>query len=326
MYFGTDRKPVAGAQEPRERFGDERGQAVTYGFTEVSIPRGHTTGEVESPWFLRRYLETPRRHVVLMRVQLQGPDVFYGELEAHAKSRVRSPLIFVHGFNNTFEDTARRTAQIAHDIKFPGVPQFYSRPSGGAVRDYISDGNNADQAVTYLKVFLTEIAERATFESVTLIAHSMGNRALTRAIMGLRNEIQPANLRKFRELILAAPDIDADVFRNEIAPALVATKAGITLYASSADEALRASKAVNGARWAGDSEGGALVIPGIDYIDATNVDTSLFGGLRHAYVADSHNVLNDMHALIVNRLPVGKRLGLDPLPDAASPKYWRFRR
>lgn len=58
----------------------------------------------------------------------------------------RRAFIFVHGFNNSFEDAARRTAQIAFDVKFDGVPLFYSWPSKGKALDYVYDTNNADQA------------------------------------------------------------------------------------------------------------------------------------------------------------------------------------
>src|SRR5207245_2644693 len=72
----------------------------------------------------------------------------------------RKAFVFVHGFNNSFEDAARRTAQIYHDVEFDGVPLFYSWPSKGKLRDYSYDTNNADQAVGYLKAFLQDLAGR----------------------------------------------------------------------------------------------------------------------------------------------------------------------
>ena len=263
---------------------------------------------------------------MLIRIDLRKQNEFMSELAvAVAGGKTNEALIFVHGFNNTFEDAARRTAQIAHDIQFSGVPMFYSWPSGGRARDYVSDGNDADQAVFHLKLFLKDIVENAKFTSVTLLAHSMGNRALTRAFIALKSEMGAEKLRVFKEIILAAPDIDADVFRNEIAPALIASNSAVTLYASSNDEALIASKKVNGAPRAGDSGAGLVVIKGMETIDATNVDTNLFWGLRHAYVADNRNVLSDLYYLIVKGLRSPSRFGLYPVPSPVDPQYWKFK-
>ncbi|HEY8360578.1 MAG TPA: alpha/beta hydrolase, partial [Ramlibacter sp.] len=60
--------------------------------------------------------------------------------------------------------------------------------------------------------------------NVYLTAHSMGNRAQTRALVSLLAEKPTLRSRLKEEVILTAPDIDADVFRRDIAPALV--KAG----------------------------------------------------------------------------------------------------
>lgn len=325
VFFGTDRKLIPNAQSPRDFFTGDRGHVIRYGTTEVSIPRKHKTGELESPFMLRRYFENPEKHIVLMRIDLRGQSEFMGELRAAvAGGKMNEALIFVHGFNNTFEDAARRTAQIAHDIHFAGVPMFYSWPSGGKTLDYVSDGNDADQAVSYLKLFLKDIVENANFTSVTLLAHSMGNRTLTRAFVALKSELPAEKLRVFKEIILAAPDIDADVFRNEIAPALIASNSTVTLYASSKDEALIASKKLNGAPRAGDSGAGLVVMKGMETIDATNVDTNLFWGLGHAYVADDRNVLSDLYYLIEKGFRASSRYGLEPITSPDGSQYWKF--
>lgn len=327
VFFGTDRKLIPNATTPRDFFNNDRGQAIIYGTCEVSIPRLHKTGELEAPFVLREYFENPERHVVLMRIDLRKQNEFFNDLGvAIAGGKTSTALIFVHGYNNSFEDAARRTAQIAHDIEFTGIPMFYSWPSGGKALSYVSDGNDADQAVFHLKRFLKDVALNSGFTSITLLAHSMGNRALTRAFMALKNEIDGEKLRVFKEIILAAPDIDADVFKNEIAPALLASTATVTLYASSNDEALIASKKLNGAPRAGDSGSGLVVMKGMETIDATNVDTNLFWGLRHAYVADNRNVLSDLSYLIVKGLRAPSRYGLEPIPSPENPRYWRFKR
>lgn len=326
IFFGTDRKFNPAAIRPAEFFDGARGHAIRYGTCEVSIPRAHKTGELETPLILRRLFETPEKHVVLLRVDLRSKEHFMDDLRSAASAaKAKSALVFIHGFNNTFEDAARRTAQIAHDIEFPGVALFYSWPSNGATLSYVTDGNDADQAVVYLKTFLRDLAESSRFSSITLLAHSMGNRVLTQAFTALKGEMSAQKLSIFKEIILAAPDIDADYFRDTIAPALVASKAPITLYASSKDEALIAAKGINGGARAGDSGDGLVVVKGIETIDATNVDTNLFWGLGHAYVADSRNILSDLSYLIVKGLRAPSRFGLQPIEKSSGSQYWSFK-
>ena len=76
-----------------------------------------------------------------------------------------------------------------------------------------------------------------------LVGHSMGNRIIGRAMMSLANERIESDMLRFREIIMIAPDIDAEVFRMDMAPRLARTGIHMTLYASSSDRALLASKA-----------------------------------------------------------------------------------
>ncbi len=293
----------------------------------MSIPRDHKLGELEAPYILKHYLQKPEKHVVLMNIFLKSKDEFFGEISQEpVQDSKRKALIFIHGFNNSFEDVARRAAQITHDIKFKGVPIFYSWPSKGQLgkKAYEFDGNGVQQAIAYLKQFLRDIATKGGFDSIALIAHSMGNRALTEAFISLKNELKVAELKLFKEIILAAPDIDADYFRNSIAPALVNTKAATTLYASSKDLAMIESKKHNGAARAGDSGNGLVILDGIETIDATNADTNLFWGANHAYIADSKDLLNDLYYLIERGQRAFERY-LDPVPTKAHPEYWKLK-
>jgi esterase/lipase superfamily enzyme len=326
VFFGTDRQLIPNAKSPRDTFNENRGYALSYGIAEVSIPHSHHIGEFESP-LVSKYFEKPEKHIVLLRINLRQQSEFMNDLRAAiAERETNAALIFVPGFSTTFEDAARRTAQIADDVQFNGVPLFYSWPSSGNISDYVSDGNKADHAVSYLKLFLKDIVMNASFTSVTLLAHSMGSRTLTQAFIALKNEMPADKLRVFKEIILAAPDIDADVFKDQIAPALIASKAAVTLYASSKDSALLLSKELNGAPRAGDSGAGLIVMNGMETLDATNIDTSLFWSLSHGYIANERTILNDLHYLIMDGMPAFRRHGLEPIPSRVDPKYWKFKR
>ena len=112
------------------------------------------------------------------------------------------------------------------------------------------------------------------------------------------------------EIILAAPDIDADTFKDEIAPRIIAAESPtthLTLYASSKDEALLASKKFHGYARAGDAGDLQLILTGLEYIDASSVDTGFLG---HSYYGDNRSVIADIHYLIDGHVRACKRFSL----------------
>jgi len=322
-YSGLHRDFLATEAKPEKPgYGGERGQ-LTMGTCEVSIPRNHQPGELEGPSILRfEFRQDPQRHVVLLDVNPLSEDAFQAGLKARVQQSVdKDAVVFVHGFNFTFEDAARRTAQMAYDLRFDGAPIFYSWPSQGGLFDYTVDENNARWTVPNLKRFLERIARQSGAEQVHLIAHSMGNRALTAALRDL--SFEPDETRpKFNEVVLTAPDIDAEVFKNDIAPRIVKTAERVTLYASSNDKALLSSKKIHGYPRAGDSGPDLIVMPGIDTIDVSAVDTSLLG---HSYYGGNETVLADLFDLLHEAKPPDQRKWLRPERLGAM-TYWSFRR
>jgi esterase/lipase superfamily enzyme len=120
----------------------------------------------------------------------------------------------------------------------------------------------------------------------------MGNRLVTSVLRdrSAANRI-PANLR---ELMLAAPDINEQIFREIILPRMAALQ-GVhrTIYASSNDVALRVSKVVHDYRRVGETDGGVLTFTGFETIDASRV-APILRAFGHSYVVDSAKVLGDI--------------------------------
>jgi esterase/lipase superfamily enzyme len=279
-------------------------------------------GGLESPsvWRLE-FREDPAQHVVLLNNTIASKEEFFRDMAWRVRqSGASSAFLFVHGYNVTFADAARRTAQITYDLAFDGTPAFYSWPSRGSTSAYTIDEQNVEWAQANLKGFLEDFFTRSTAQNVYLIAHSMGNRALTRAVASLLAE-KPELRSRLKEVVLTAPDIDADVFRRDIAPALTAAGRPVTLYASSKDLALIASKSVHGYARAGDSGPGLLVVPGIETVDATAADTSMLG---HSYYADARSVLSDMFYLIREGKRADKRNSLSRI-EGATGRYWELK-
>jgi esterase/lipase superfamily enzyme len=318
VLFATSRELASQPGQPA--FGAKRAAQITYGSCDVSIPREHRMGVLESPSIWRfEFRPDPNEHIVLLGTKIEDRDRFFADLVARAaKDGKRSTFLFVHGYNVSFEDAARRTAQIAYDLGFKGAPVFYSWPSEGKEAAYMADEQAVEWAESGLRRFLSDYLNTRGVDNVYVIAHSMGNRALTRALADVLKS-QPALSSKIGEVILAAPDIDADVFRDEIAPRMTEWKRPITLYASSKDRALEASKFVHRYPRAGEAGPAIVVVPGVETIDATNRSTDL---IDHSYFGDNDSILADMFYMFRGRA-AKDRFGLIPMQVPAG-DYWMF--
>ncbi len=302
-------------------YGSDPNDQLELGMCEVSIPADHKTGELESPSILRlEFDQDPRKHIVLRDVTPCGEEQFHAQLKRNLVEKGNNILVFVHGYNVDFDNAARRTAQLACDLEFTGVPLFFSWPSQGNWYEYRQDEKQVELAVPLLKRFLLDVASRSQATSIHLIAHSMGNRALTAALQEMESTAL-SHSAQFNQVVLAAPDIDADVFRQRIAPAIINQAQRVTLYASSNDLALTASRTFNsGDLRAGDTSRGLMLTPGIETIDVSGVDTSLLG---HSYYGDSPTVLTDLKELLQSSHPADERPFLQPVA-VEQLRYWVF--
>jgi len=319
-YYATNRNVIAGAL-PSERYGVESAGATEYGRVAVSIPTARRPGDMPLPavWKFEARPD-PSKHFVLKSVTpltLDGARLEMADKLSRGKKRV---LVFVHGYNVGFADAALRTAQLAHDLAFPGVPLFFSWPSAGRTLAYWRDEESIQLAGPAFDAFLDEIAALGASD-VYVIGHSMGNR-LVATTLTQRAQSGRA-ISNLRDLLLAAPDINEKLFREQIAPGIAAVR-GVrrTIYASSGDLALRASKIVHSYRRVGETAGGPLVFAGFETIDASATASTLraFG---HSYVVDSRKVLGDIQDLITLRFGADRRrlLRNGAPPDA----YWILR-
>jgi esterase/lipase superfamily enzyme len=319
VHYATDRA-LAGRTGPNHYYGSERGD-LRYGYAIVSIPAGHAMGEMERPTIWRmEFRENVESHVVLRDLRELDHTQFFDELHSEIEhTKESAAFVFIHGFNVTFAAAARRAAQMAYDLFLIGpqrglatlstVPILYSWPSkGGLLRagDYFHDAADSEASGGgHLKAFLNEVATLSGAASLTIVAHSMGCRALTTALshIGLGMPLGAKPLVK--EIILAAPDIDRDVFLN-VADAVTRTGQRVTLYASNRDRALKASKAAHGFPRLGDATGGVTVFAGAESIDASVVGEEI---LAHSYYGET-SVLCDLYYLISQSASPNHRFGL----------------
>jgi esterase/lipase superfamily enzyme len=324
VYYATDRNRTSSGA-PARMFGSDYGD-LSYGTCLVSIPRDHRMGSLESPSIWRLELEPdPNKQVILLKIIPQDRtnflDTVNSDIDTSAGKRA---FIFVHGFNITFEEAARRTAQLSYDLGFDGAPIFYSWPSHGNVFGYTKDEQSIEYSERHLEAFLDDFALNSDATNIYIIAHSMGCHLLAVAFASLVAE-HPAAAKRFKDIIMAAPDIDSVVFKTQIAPQIVSTNSPfVTVYASSNDKALAISRSFyNGHQRLGESLPSPTVIPGMDTIDATAVDTGFFG---HSYIGGERSVISDLYYLLQTgkSLEQFQRAGMLRVGTAPD-EYWEFR-
>ena len=320
VFYATDRQPT-GNNAPGNFYGGDRqlDETLHFGTLDVSIPRDHRMGHIERPSIWRlEFRQDPDKHVVLLSVLPKSEQEFYTELANKVQSSAnKDAFVFIHGFDNTFEQAAWRTAQLSYDLGFQGAPIMYSWPSKGKLAAYTADEATIDWATPHLEKFLETVAAQSHATTVHLIAHSMGNRALTRALFAIAEKhagVPPM----FKHVFLAAPDIDVGVFR-QLAATFPSAASDVTLYASSRDEAIEASEKIHQYDRVGDSTH-ICVVPKIDTVDASAVDTGLIG---HAYFGDRRSILSDMFEVMQTSSPPSRRFGMHSA-NLQQMTYWVF--
>lgn len=317
VFYATDRGWQF-TDDNIKTYNSKRAEDMSYGACWVTIPPNHKIGNIESPSIFRfEFSENAERHITLAKIDtFNSFEEFIFTIDNLNKKRA---FIFVHGYNVDFEEAAKRTAQMAADLQFSGVPIFYSWPSHGSLFPYVGDENNVEWSTPHIEKFLADVMVQLPEHQIYLIGHSMGTRGLTRALerLSLRN---PAVMARINEIILAAPDIDADVFVEQIMPVFNEAKLPVTMYTSSGDRALLVSKFLHKHKRAGLATL-ATNSTQIDVIDAADMAEDFLG---HSYFADEVPLLNDMHYLIEQKLRADKRFMLQKI-ESTDGFYWKLK-
>lgn len=304
LYYGTNRPGFQAAALMDTNF---------YGQCEVSIPKQHQFGQLERPSIWRlEFRESQAKHVVLKNVEPLNSDDCLGRMRSDLSADDESALfVFIHGYNVTFSEAAQRTAQMAFDLQFRGVPLFYSWPSRGALSGYGDDQRSADASAKPLAEFLTRIATETGARKIHLIAHSLGNRALVGALAQLGQT--PGQSARFNQVVFAAPDIDAGLFANDIAPKIEPVVDRVTIYSSGSDLALWASRLWHRTVRLGQPSPYWVKIRTYDWIDVIDATSIGFEWFELGHSAYGGELLADL-----SRVIDGQPAGAAPLtgPEA----------
>lgn len=188
---------------------------------------------VTEPTVVRNYAAARKQVQELLAMQLKT-------------ARRKEAYLFIHGFNNYFDDAVFVMGEFWHFAGREGVPIAYSWPAGGGIsfRGYNEDRESGEFTVFHLKQFLEAIADTPELEKLHLIAHSRGTDVLASALRELNIKYRakgadPAQALKIGNLVFAAPDIDLEVAMQRIeAERITRICERLTVYSSPDDRAL----------------------------------------------------------------------------------------
>jgi len=324
VFYGTNRAPT-GDTKPAQFYGTARGE-LDVGYLDVSIPQVHKEGELEtqsrwSMFTLEADPEAKRRFVLLNKVTPLSQDAFVSALQRQIRSAPsKDVFVFVHGFNVSFEDSARRVAQLAYDLDFDGTPMMYSWPSQASTTAYTVDEATVGISSRKLAGFIETVVDRSGASRIHLIAHSMGNRALIESLETYLSKRAPEQRKKvFGQIVFTAPDVDRDYFLETV-ESLRESAARVTLYASDNDLALKTSAKIHGAPRAGLAGAGIITLPWLDTIDMSAVQADMLG---HSYFAANAGAIYDLFRMLWRDDAPARRCGM-VVNSTGDRRIWRF--
>lgn len=156
-----------------------------------------------------------RDFAVVSRRALDAPD-WHRALRAQHRTADQPIVLFVHGYNQTFQESLFRLAQISAGMASEVQPILFSWPSQASLMGYVADRDSATVARDDLAQLLRDLHRNMPNRDIMIAGHSMGSWLVMEVLRDLRRGGENRLLRRI-QVGLAAPDIDVAVFRSQMA-------------------------------------------------------------------------------------------------------------
>ncbi len=284
VFVATSR---ARTENPAQPFSTERALQLNFAKFDIGIPQRHVPGMVETTGGIA----DPARHFTARTFEdIAGRQQFIAQLDAALMRRPpdeREIFIFVHGYNNNFADSIFRNAQIVHDYDLKSVSLLYAWPSGGAVPLYVFDRDSALVARRGLAETI-KIAAQTKATRIVIAGHSMGAYVVMEALRDLAISGQQRYLKRLGGVVLAAPDIDLDVFQSQVRD-IGQIPLPFTILVSRRDRALVVSERIAGGH---PRVGSGADIALLQAEDIAVLDVSDVSGGTHNVFASSETLMD----------------------------------
>jgi esterase/lipase superfamily enzyme len=260
LLVATTRRPV-GDPIQKPWFSGQRGQGLVFTTAHLARPDRSLTGRVtfSNDW----------------NITSVEPVVRERPAEAFALATLgQDTLLYIHGYRESFESAAINTAQLSDGIRFGGTTALFTWPSADSTFSYVSDRESAMWSRDALEDLLNAIARTPSGGKVHIVAHSMGTLLTLETLRMLRGSGGDLAMSRIGAVVLAAPDIDFDLFSSTI-ERLGPDARKITVISATNDRALAVSSRLTGVARAGAAERNRLADLGVRVADASD----LAGGL-----------------------------------------------
>lgn len=306
-------------------YSDLRSLEMKFERIKISIPPNHQLMQIEwpkgDPDPARSFAVTERQVLPMFGVgTAKDADGYAGR-----PSGRRDVVIFVHGYNYNFQESLFRLAQLMADGGLEEAPILFAWPSAASVTGYIADKDAVIYSRDDLVYVLTTVARHPKVGRITVFGHSMGAMLVAEALRQLRLTGQDKVIERLEDVVLAAPDIDIDVFRTQM-EIIGPLDPPITLLVAPDDRALKISARLTrsrsrlGTRDVQDPQVQALAaINGIRVIDISDVSPP--NATKHSRFIGLVTVFPLMRGEARSTLAQAGAYVLEPLTAALIPTH-----
>lgn len=222
-------------------FGNRLGTEVQYDRFVFSVPPNRKDIAIAYP----SAKPDPKREYFVMKREKLTLDALVKDA-THSARFDGTVSVFVHGYNYSYQEALYRTAQMSADATAIGSPVMFSWPSAASVTGYVTDKDAVLYSRSQLDALLQALAKAPGVKRIVLFGHSMGGFLSMEVARQLKFQGRDNLLAKL-QIVLAAPDIDVDVFMSQLND-IGHLPTPVTLLVSKSDSALRISSFVSGER------------------------------------------------------------------------------
>ena len=215
-----------------------------------------------------------------------------------AQSTSKGILIYIHGYNTTFEYGLMKAAQLAWDTRYPGLPIAYSWASEGVLMGYAKDKETATLSAGHFADYV-RLWQGNRSEPIDVVAEGLGAAVVLNSVSSLLTPMNIAGESKklFGQLIFVVPDVDANAFVMGVRR-LTDLAERITVFVDPDSKIMRASALINGSPRAGAD---AKTVASVREIYTVLIQDS--EGFQHTTFISRLSLLDGISA-VLRRLPM----------------------
>lgn len=248
FFYSTNRTAGLADAAIGDRYTNERSEQLSFGAFDAEIQPTLGIGMLINPtqWLQNEEIRFMGIHSVVQEKFVTGLQ------KAVEKSPHRAVLVVVNGYREAHESALRKTAFLGHvlDIDAPILLFDWPGDQGSSLRAYRRASRVASDSGTQLADTLQILIDEVQPEKIWVLANSMGAQVVVKAFNELYKKPQVADKQtEIKHVVLTAPDVDHEQFDDQFKREITAIADHLTVYVSSNDRALLASRLINrGAR------------------------------------------------------------------------------